>query len=121
MRPKAFILQSLHELEEIDEQSSMAKAIQNNLIIEKTISKLEKDVIDDNIVYLKMLNEKIIYTKKQYIAQQEQFKNESEFLSSSVGKMMEQNLRVRITKFNEFLRKINIKQRLELPLIKKQI
>lgn len=50
VKPKVFQIQSLQELEEIEEENTMAKAIRNKQMIENTINKLQKKVTDDNIL-----------------------------------------------------------------------
>lgn len=89
-------------------------------MIENTINKLQKNVTIDNINYLHELNEKILYSKKQLIIQQKFFPSYKEFKESPLGQTMLINLKVEITKFNNILKKLSIKQKLEMPEIKLQ-
>lgn len=89
-------------------------------MIENTINKLQKNVTIDNITYLHELNDKILYSKKQLIIQQKFFPSYKEFKESPLGQTMQISLKVEITKFNNILKKLSIKQKLEMPEIKLQ-
>ena len=89
-------------------------------MIESTINKLQKRVTEENIKYLHELNNDILYCKKQLIVQSQEFGDDKAFLESPLGANMHFDLRVRITKFNNILKKLNIMQKLEMPEIKLQ-
>ena len=54
------------------------------------------------------------------IIQQKFFPSYKEFKESPLGQTMLINLKVEITKFNNILKKLSIKQKLEMPEIKLQ-
>ena len=54
------------------------------------------------------------------IIQQKFFENYEEFKESPLGQTMHYSLKVEITKFNNILNKLSIKQKLEMPDIKLQ-
>ena len=100
-KPKVFCTQSLQELEEIAELDSNSKAISSNNIISEIISTMQKHVINDDIMFLKQLNDNIIYHKKQYLLQAQGFQSEKDFRASAIGQNMEYNLKIHIGRLNQ--------------------